>query len=87
MYECRVFTCFVCWGCCFLFVCPASVHAKENAAIGYDDHTYAVLPVLVVLYRVYTGNCIPFRFPYYVADVNCGNATRICCAVLPKIWN
>ena len=36
-------------GLFFLFVCPASVHAKENAAIGYDDHTYAVLPVLSAL--------------------------------------
>lgn len=37
-------------GLFFLFVCPASVHAKENAAIGYDDHTYAVLPVFVLFF-------------------------------------
>ena len=43
------FSCFV-LGLFFLFVCPASVHAKENAAIGYDDHTYAVLPVFVLFF-------------------------------------
>lgn len=37
-------------GLLFLFVCPASTYAKENAAIGYDAQTYAILPVFVLFF-------------------------------------